>query len=133
MEQAVGFTYNFGGFLFDESLRDVVPMTIFLQSWQLPVGKLASATTLVALFTQKRKKSNNDAQTFRCVASEGLSLYSLLGLWIQESVLPSGKATRACLAYLGACNLLDLLTTVVLGVVDPEDILFYLTKTLKQE
>ena len=97
-------------------------MTIFLASWQLPVGKLANASALTALFTAKRKKSNKEAGAFKCFASEGLSLYSLLGLYIQECILPSGKATAACVAYLSLCNLLDLLSAVVLGGIDPNDV-----------
>ena len=96
-----------------------------LMEWALPRGKLSSASSLASLFHEKRQKSNADAKTFKCCASEGLSLYSLLGIYIQNLVKDSGlnrAAMQACKAYLCLCNLIDLLAAVALGCVDPGDI-----------
>ena len=100
-------------------------MTVFLAAWCLPVGKLASKSHLLNLFLPKRKQSNKEAKTFKCTASDGLSLYGLVALFIQETVLPrirSGAAQAACRAYLLLSNVIDLLAASASGMISPDDL-----------
>ena len=100
-------------------------MTEFLVAWSLPVGKLASKSHLLNLFLPKRKQSNKEAKTFKCTASDGLSLYGLVALCIQEKILPqlrSRSAQAACRAYLLLSNVIDLLAASASGLISPDDL-----------
>lgn len=97
-------------------------MQSFLEGWLLPKNKIANLALLVSLFNPKRKEANKTANTFKCTASEGLAVYPLLALYVQEKLLPKNVCTLACNAFLFLANVIDLLVAVPLGIIAPTDL-----------
>jgi hypothetical protein len=60
-------------------------------------------------FLPKRLESDKRAKTFKCKASDGLGLYSLIGLWLMCFILPTGQCQAECQAFLCMCDMIDLL------------------------
>ena len=79
-------------------------------------------TSLEQVFESKRKKSSRKAGTFKCTASEGLSLYLVVAMFTIAVALrdPQHPCRLACLALVALCDLVDKLHAVPLGVVTPD-------------
>ena len=62
----------------------------------------------------------------KCSASEGLSCYSLLRLFIQTLVVPRaagpGHLLAACSSFVALCNVIDILRTLSKGTVNSSDL-----------
>ena len=156
-QQAVGFTYQPYGMLWDTSLDTIVqPIsqyvhdwmhacfvkgvfnTIFFRllvalqgamdiyshlagyvaTWEWPRG-VAGSSHFARLFSDKCKESNRRAKTFKCSASEGLSLYALIAVWLMAVPLAAGVCVSECKAFLALSDVLDLLSSVAWGNVTP--------------
>ena len=72
------------------------------------------------LFIEKRTKASRKAKTFKATASECLSVYPILALFVLSVVVPSGKCMAECKAFLASADLVDMLSAVPLGIVTPE-------------
>ena len=60
----------------------------------------------------KRARSSNKEQTFKCAASEALSVFAIIRLWIEEAVMPlvtDDVQKAACACFILACDVLGLL------------------------
>jgi hypothetical protein len=78
----------------------------YVSMWVQPSDK---GGNLKDNFTPKRLESNKRAKNFKCKASDGLGMYSIIGLWLMFFILPTGKCQAECQAFLCMCDMIDLL------------------------
>ena len=83
----------------------------YVQLWELP-GR--AKMNLSTLFTAKRAKANHEAHTFKCTASEALSLYSIMYMFLQHIVVPAKVCEHECKAFLSMCELIDMIYAIPL-------------------
>ena len=91
----------------------------YVQTWSLPSS---CSVRLKDLFQKKRMEANRKAQSFRCTASEGLTVYPLIAVLIQSVLQPAAHSPEACEAYLALCDVLDMLQATHAEVVLPPDL-----------
>ena len=77
---------------------------------------------LLCAFDSKSKTSSSKAKHFKCKASEGLSLYPVVALFVQLQVKAAGICIDACNAFLALCDIIDLLGVVALQLATPEQL-----------
>ena len=97
-------------------------MATYVQGWEWPMAVLSSNQHLVDCFVGKRKKSSRKAQTFKATASDCLSLYAVLAMFVSAVLLRNGARSvchQGCMAFLALADLLDMLHAVPLGLVSP--------------
>jgi hypothetical protein len=80
----------------------------FLRCWRFP-KRLDHAAGGTDVACAKRARSSLKDVTFKCSASEGLSVYKLVLMWLVAAVIPSGCAPKACQCYVFLCEVVDLL------------------------
>lgn len=92
-----------------------------LQHWKLPATQ---SSKLAGLFSKKREIANNKANTFKCTASEGLSLVGLIGYLLSQLFLPhaSQSLSAKCWAFFYLADIIELIQLVPLGKVTPDNI-----------
>ena len=98
---AGGFTHLY------ETLHD------YIEGWHLPGSQ--GSTPPKDLFLKRRQTSNQKGKTFKALASEILSLYGILAVFVCRVALRAGIAPDACNAFLALCDLLDILQMCNLG------------------
>jgi hypothetical protein len=74
---------------------------------------------LHSLFDENRREGNRKARSFRCQASEMLSLYPVAAMFVTSTILPTAGCDDECLAFLACCDLLDAFTSIPRGRVSP--------------
>ena len=74
------------------------------------------------LFTHKRQVANTNAKNFKAAASEFLSLYPILALYVVRVVLRAGICIYECKSFLALCDLVDLLLVANLGKCTPKQL-----------
>lgn len=89
----------------------------YMELWKWP-AKVHDAA-LPEAFSKKRAAASRKGKHLKCSASDGLSMYPVLAYFVQTVLLRSGKATKACEAFLALADVIDLLVAVPLGVVTP--------------
>ena len=92
----------------------------YMVPWKFPAKK--KCTDLYKVFDPKRRQGNRDAKVFRCGASEGLALVSVLSFWVSALVLPLGHCTQACQAFIALADVAECMVTVATGTI-PQDTL----------
>jgi hypothetical protein len=92
----------------------------YIGMWQQP--KMFANSSLAEVFSKKRFESNKKAKCFKCTASEGLGLYSIIASFLVAVVLPSGRCNAEVKAFLAMADLLDLIQTTSLGKVSVESL-----------
>ena len=93
----------------------------YVQAWQWPKFR-NHAVAVRDLFLKKRQTSNNKAKTFKALASELLSLYPVLAMFLCKVILPSGDFALECAAFMALCGLVDLLMVANLGKCTPDQL-----------
>ncbi len=86
----------------------------YVQAWQLPKAR---SENLPNMFSQKRKESNREANSFKATASEGLSLHAIFACCLMTVVMPLGVCNAAIEAYMRLSMVLELLHAVPMQTV----------------
>ena len=66
--------------------------------------------------------SNKKAKTFKALASELLSLYPILALFLIRTVVRANICVAECEAFVALCDLVDLLTVANIGKCTPDQV-----------
>ena len=94
----------------------------YLSNWHWPsgVGTLTGRETCCS----KRAKSSMESGSFKCTASEGLSLYPVFAHFVQQSVMRSSSddAKAHGQSFLDLTTFLELVSSCARGVVTPEQL-----------
>ena len=92
----------------------------YLSEWNYP-RSISSGSNPASIFKAKRVTSDRKVRTVKCQASEAIMVLPVLAVFAQLSILPAatGLLRGACLTLLALANVLDLLTLVPRGCVDP--------------
>lgn len=77
---------------------------------------------LQGIFNDHRDAASRRAKSFKCQASEGLSLYPIISVFLITTVLPTGKCVAECQCYLALANLIDLVMGTAALNIDPNDL-----------
>jgi len=85
----------------------------YVQKWQLPHSR--KKIDVSRLFAEKAYKANVQAETFKCDASQGLSLLPILIHFVHKVLLPSNRCNEACLAFLAFGDVVDLVLGTQVG------------------
>ena len=93
----------------------------FVAQWTWPASK--PSTKIEEIFDKSRRKGNKKADTFRCQASQGLSVYAVLAFWIRAFAQPRGYCPQALQAYLRFADITNLLLAVNRESVTPAKLL----------
>ena len=89
----------------------------YVKEWHLPKSR---SENLSGLFLQKRKKANDEAGSFKCSASEGLSLFSIFTCMLLNVVAPIGVCVKPIAVMVALANVLELLQACALpGITSP--------------
>ena len=83
-----------------EQLRQYVAL------WVQP--KMFANRSLPEVFSKERFESKKKAKHFKCTASEGVALYSIVANFLVAVVLPSGGCLAETKAFLAMSDLLDM-------------------------
>ena len=105
--------------LIDAGFKDVWnQLHDYMAMWKWP-GRIAGST-LTDVFCSRRAASSRKAHHMKCTASEALSIYQVMSIFVQCIAMKANKAPLACIAYVAMADMLDLLASVPLGVVTPD-------------
>ena len=85
--------------------------------------KWVGSSHLDEVFCESRKTSHRKAKHFKAQASDLMSLMPVLGLFIYQVLLKTGRCRNACLAFLSLIKVVNLIKAVPRGVVLPETLL----------
>jgi len=75
-----------------------------------------------SIFTKKRFESNKRAEAFKCSASEGLTIYPIIALFLQSIIIPAKQCLSACKAFLALADLVDVLQAIPIVTVTPNSL-----------
>lgn len=104
--------------LMTSGFRDIwSKLADYMTLWAWP--KRVASAGLSDVFGSKRAFNSRKAKIFKCTASEGLSLYPILGHFILSVVLPSNRCIMQCRAYLALVDILDHLVEVPHDIITP--------------
>lgn len=84
----------------------------YMALWVLPKSR---AISLDSLFAPKRQKSNKEASTFKCSASEVLAILPILSLFAQNVIIRASFCVKECEALILVAELLALLQAIPHG------------------
>ena len=105
--------------LYSDGVREVYNVVRdYVGGWTFPRRGGCDAATL---FDPKRRAPNTKAGHFKCSASDGLSLYSLLAYFVETVCVPAGRCAAACVAYLALADVIDCIVAISRGVNVPPD------------
>jgi hypothetical protein len=110
-------------YLFLETVSSSTGMNLYkmiagyMALWVLPKSKPMS---LENLFSAKRQKSNREAKTFKCQASEVLAFLPILAIFVQNVVLKANHCVKECEALLAVADLLAILQAIPHGCISPD-------------
>jgi len=88
----------------------------YLQKWTFPKALKLQPHSL---FSKKRKKSNQEANTFKATASEFLGMYAILSFFMQTVLIPAKHCVEACNVFIELGNLLDILQAIPICSITP--------------
>ena len=89
----------------------------YVDKWNWP-SKHYSAH-LAEIFSEDRKEKHRKAQHIKCQASDMLSLFPVIAYFVQSVLLPSGRCTMHCKAFLALADAVEFITSVSRGRVSP--------------
>jgi len=92
----------------------------YCKSFKFP-GRVSNIS-LQSLFSKKREASNNENCSFKCTASEALSVYVLVALFVANVVISSGNCMSESKAFLALADLIDMFQIIPLGKILPADL-----------
>ena len=120
--------WNLVMFLVLEAIRPVIEGNIYtllkgyLERWHWP-QRFSRSGGLAELFDDSRRKPNVEAGAFKCNASEGLSLYGVVGHFLVIIVKASGRCVAEIDCYSALCDVIDCLMLATRSVIDAATIL----------
>ena len=82
----------------------------YLQIWHWP--KRNAAESVRETFCARRVRAYKAAETFKCSASDCLSLFPVLAFYFQTVILRSGTCPAQCNAFLLLCDILEALAAI---------------------
>ena len=115
-------------FLVLEAIRPVCEVSIYallkgyIVRWHWP-HRVSHSGELAELFDESRRKPNADAGAFKCSASEGLSLYAVVGHFLVVVVKKSGRCVAEVDTYSALCDVIDSLMLATRSAIDPKTLL----------
>ena len=86
--------------------------------WSLPRGGI-SGRNLANVFLKSRETANTKAKSFKCQASEALSLLPIMYVYVMKVIFPRGFAREACEAFVRMCDLIWCILAGVSGHASP--------------
>ena len=92
----------------------------YVGNWWWP--SRVHSPVLKDMFCKKRAKSSRTAHHLKCTASEGLSVLTVFSFFVRVVLLRTGKCPWACKAVLALADVVDLLMSVPLGNVQPDQL-----------
>ena len=98
-----------------EGVKPYENMKTLAGSWKLP--RRISQFVSEDMFCERRRKGNREARKFRCQASEGLSVFSIIAYWLAVFCKPNGKAVKACDAFLKFATLATCFQMIQMGAI----------------
>ena len=103
--------------------------------WQLPARTMGFATSCRDAFAPKRMRSSLEAKTMKCTASEALTFYPFIAIYLQRVIIPARRCLAACAAFLAMTDLLDhLMATPHAGLITADmlrqDVTLFLDKCI---
>ena len=102
--------------LWHSGVRDAyASLQKYMKLWRWP--RRLKASKLDELFTEGRRKKNNEAGKFKCQASEGLSLYGVIAVFLKVYGTRCASAVRA---YKSLCDVIDCFYYASRGGVSPD-------------
>lgn len=79
----------------------------YISNWVWP--SRICGTSLKDVFSKKRLDANKRSDSFKCTASEGLSIYPVISYFLQAVALKAGAAVAEATAFLAMADLIDVL------------------------
>ena len=102
--------------LFASGCRDIYSLIAgYIERWQWP--RRVHDRRIKELFDKKRRDGNVKATYFKCSASDGLSLYSVVAYFVQSVILPTKRCECQCRAFIKLCDLIDGFVAIPRGLV----------------
>ena len=92
----------------------------FVAKWNWPARVHANGETLAGIFTPERKTSHRKAKSWKMQASDALNLIPTLAYFVSIVLLPLGIGDNECNAFLALSDLVEFLTVLPRGGMDPE-------------
>ena len=102
----------------------------YVQSWRWPRRLEGRSATGKDAMNAKRAESSKKAGTFKCSASEALSLCTVMAHWLRRVVEPTGRHNLAVQAFLLLVRVMEMLVASARGVVTPEALALAITRYL---
>ena len=94
----------------------------YIERWHWP-QRVSRGGGLAELFDDSRRKPNVEAGTFKCSASEGLSLYGVVGHFLVIVVKKSGRCVAEVDTYSALCDVIDCLMLATRSAIDARTLL----------
>ena len=91
----------------------------FLVNFNWP-KRISGSTNLHEIFSKARSRSHRAAKHLKAQASDCLSIYPVLALFIHTVVLPSGQCDDACNAALALFDVMDFIKSIPRGGIEPD-------------
>ena len=110
----VGGIFNLSLHFFLEAVKDETRSNVYaslrgyVARYNWPKRWNTEGQKLALLFTDAKRTSNVKAKSFKCSASDGLSLYLLIAHWA-AAVLPAETCPAERLAFIALCDVIDCL------------------------
>jgi hypothetical protein len=92
----------------------------YVSLWVHPVGRTTGK--LHECFSKAREDSNTRAHTFKCTASDGLSLFPIIAMFVTTAVLKNHVCVLACNAFLAMADLIDMFQATATKHVSPKQL-----------
>ena len=101
-----------------DGIRDAyVYFQEFVKLCRWPIG--IHSSNIHRFFDDNRRTSNRKAGTFKCQASDALSMYPVLAFFVLTQFRKASIAVHACDAFIALCDVIDLFQSAARGVVTP--------------
>jgi hypothetical protein len=105
--------------LYRSGMRDLYEaLHAYVLRWRWP--KRVNQNQLHKCFLASRRAKNKEAKKFKCQASEGLSLYAIIGIFL---ALLGDRCKAEVAAYLALCDVIDCFLYVTRGSITPQHML----------
>ena len=89
----------------------------YVALWSLPIRVGNTGMHLSDAFSKSRWKSVKKAKYFKCTASDAISMYGIIAIYVTNVFLRAGYCVHECTAYVLLADLLDLLVASPHGTV----------------
>ena len=94
----------------------------YVTHWEWP-ARVGSCTSLSDVFSSTRRNSSKQGGHIKCQASDLLSLYPVVAVFVMTVLVPTGVCAEACSALLALSDVLDFITAVPRTKIEPRILL----------